>query len=337
MNSKELTKVVSEGVPSDLNRWNALAQANGSLVQSVLFDELQQYFKEVPLYFELWEEGEIAAGVKVYFYENTRIPFVGKFLSRHMLMIGEALVRDSNDPTTGYIQELSDLVYQYMQKMKIVYFRNKGMYDRSDLQLVFPDCAKFQQQEFLNTYIDLTQSTEEIRNRIHSHHQRKIRIAEKLNLQFVQEDNIDAFKDLIIATYQNQTLKGPDLNYLERYYHLLKKQNLAELFFVREGDTCLAGALITFYGKTVYYSFGGTRKTSAGAGVFLHWELIKLFQNRGFEKYFLGTITLKDDYSAGVNRFKNHFDPEKAEISDYLSVFHRKRYEIWQVLVRLLT
>jgi len=337
MNSKELTKVVSEGVPSDLNRWNALAQANGSLVQSVLFDELQQYFKEVPLYFELWEEGEIAAGVKVYFYENTRIPFVGKFLSRHMILIGEVLVKESSNPARGYIQELSGLVYQYIQKMKVVYFRTKGMYDHPDRQLFYPDCPKFQQQDFLNTYIDLKQTTQDIRNRIQSHNQRKIRTAEKLNLTFVQEDNITVFKALISETYRNQTINGPDLNYLERFYQHLKKQDLAELFFVKEGETYLAGALNTFYGKTVYYSFGGTRKTNSGAGAFLHWELIKHYQNRGFEKYFLGTITLKDDYSAGVNRFKSEFDPEKVEICDYKSVFHQKRYEIWQVLVRLLS
>jgi hypothetical protein len=337
MNSKELTKVVSEGVPSDINRWNALAEENDNLVQSTHLDAVQHFFKEVPLYFELWENGEIAAGVKVYFYENTRIPLVGKFLSRHMIMIGEALVREPSSPISGYIQELSDLVYQYIQKKKVVYFRTKGMYDHPDRQLFYPVCPKFLQQDFLNTYIDLKQTIQDIRNRIQSHHQRKIRTAEKLNLQFVQEDNIDAFKDLIFATYQNQTLKGPDLNYLERFYHHLKKQNLAELFFVREGDTYLAGALNTFYGKTVYYSFGGTLKTNSGAGAFLHWELIKHYQNRGFEKYFLGTITLKDDYSAGVNRFKSEFDPEKVEICDYKSVFHQKRYEIWQVLVRLLT
>ena len=65
-----------------------------------------------------------------------------------------------------------------------------------------------------------------------------------------------------------------------------------------------------FHGNTVTYLHGDSNERTKGASNLLHWEIIKIAKNEGYNWYDFGGATLhteKNSKGWGINRFKLRF------------------------------
>ena len=103
-------------------------------------------------------------------------------------------------------------------------------------------------------------------------------------------------------------------------HHWLAPFGSSFVFIVKYQNRPVAGAVIVAIGRRLWYLYGGSVKedrTISGAGVVLHWEIIKWAKNQGYTEYDLQgmpEITGPDDPMYGIYRFKQAWGGELVHL-----------------------
>lgn len=333
-------KVTTEA-PTDVEQWNDLSKKNGNIVQSTYFDAVQAFFDQKPVYFELWQHDRIVAGVKLYLWSSRKLGSLTATLSRAITQFGELIV----DPFIEYERHeitkmLSEAVTHFVFNEGIVNCQVSGYYGGEELILKLPSGAAREESSFNVAMVDLRQSEEVLWSNVHQHHKRQINKALKNDLTFTENTTLEDFIPLLRKSYESTPDKLPNIEYLGHLHNILRKVGGSRIFLVAGAGKPLASALITTFGNTAYYAFGGTEHNSVGAGNLLHWEIIRIMRKEGLTKYVLGQVAPAVDpentkFSVGISRFKRGFGTHEAGSGSTSYVFRRGHHQVWNNLKKL--
>ena len=322
--------------PSSISDWNKLSEKNGNILQSTFYDEVQMFFNLSPIYIEYYVNNQLIAGVKLYYYESKKFPWLYKQLS----LFGEFLFDNENKTIlkSEIDKEFSAEIKQLFRTKKITFFKYSSYYGDEPLNI---DNSSLKRQKWGINYIDIKQSIEEIQANMHSKHRNMINRAKKENLAFHEISEIQILIDLIEKTYLNQTKDMPNKDYIRYLYEKLSVYNKCGIFIVKSGEVILSAALVQLNGKVADYTFGGNIKNNFGAGQFLQYNVILKLKELGYEKYYLGQVADNYDetnkkFSVGISRFKNRFGGKNKEGISIEIVLKKLNYKIWKLMIRLI-
>ncbi len=153
--------------------------------------------------------------------------------------------------------------------------------------------------------INLKASEEELLSLMHHKTRYNIKVAEKNELTFVEEDNFEAFWKLLKQTSEKDKFYTHERDYYVKLLDYFKSGDMqARTYFIKKDNAYLSGMIMLTYGDSVYYLHGAMDRDykSMMAPYLMHWEAMKLFKSRGFMFYDFWGIDSKK--WPGVTRFK---------------------------------
>jgi hypothetical protein len=337
MKSTALIVGLTRSDPADRDEWNTLAESNGNLVQSTLFDPVQGFFRMQPVYLEVRLNGTLVGGVKLYRWEARRARRLSAFLSRSVTQFGELLSGGLNVPLQDIVAVLQRALSLYLQQEGAISFRNSGVYGEGS-RLLAPSVAPRSQREYRVAWVDLHRSLDEIWGGVHDKHRREIRKAEGLGVTVFQDDDVDGFLELLAESYRDQARAGPNPAYVRHAYQILRASDRAHLFFAKHGGERLAGAMVHRYGEIASYDFAGLRRNRVGAGHLLQWTIMQRLRTLGTRRYILGQVsepgTIDGSRFEGISRFKRRFGSQELESSASFYALKPVRHALWSFVTR---
>ena len=323
---------VSHTYPSDIALWDELCLKNSNLVQSTHFDKVQEFYKQKPIYFEVWVDAKLVAGVKMYFWQSEK-NFLTRMISKRLSQFGE-IVYSEEENREWIIELLQNKVIDYLKFNKIVTYVANGFYGGEDLLIALRIKAK-KESRFKIAFVNLDEEEEVLWSKVHSKHRNVIRKAIKNNVSFGSSQDFNSFYSCLESTYDNQEKKPPNREYLLHRYMISKKD--IEIYNSLWNSQLLSGAWVTIYGSSAYYEFGGSFPNSMGAGNYLQWEIIKELKDRKIQKYYFGQIAFDFDsanlkFSEGISKFKIRFGVSSADSYKKTYTLKRIEYALWNAL-----
>lgn len=341
MNESGLDVLVTADGPSNRADWDALAEANGNLLQSTAFDAVQDHYRMRPVYFEARSRGRLAGGVKLYRWEARRARAVTRLFSLSLTQFGELLgPRRGEAVVSEVVDALQAALKAYLRQYPVVSMRISGFYGGRTL-LLAPGSRADWRREYRVAWIDLGRPLEAVWESFHEKHRAEIRKAERLGVQVVRDDDLGAFLELLAESYRDQERTGPSPEYVRHAYQTLRAAGRAMLFFAQHDGQRLAGAMLHTYGDRGSYDFAGLRRNRVGAGHFLQWSIMRACQDAGVRRYTLGQVaapnTSVDPRFEGISRFKRRFGPLEEE--SYAAVYsvRPRRFALWSLATRWMT
>ena len=327
--------------PRDAAQWNELCAANGNLLQSTHYDAVQAFYRQQPVYFELWQGNQLRAGVKLYGWSSRKLGPLTAAISKSAMQFGELVVQGGDpDGDAPWLQaataELGAAVNDYIEREKVVSASVSGYYGGEGLLIEMSAAALQKKRIFEVATVDLEPPKEQMWASLHQMHRRNIKKAEK-NQLVCRGGTFDEFAELLQKTYEATPEKQPNLEFIRHSHERLEKQGFSEIYVAQQGEQLLASVLINRFGKTAYYSFGGNRRNNVGAGHLLHWETLRNLKEAGLTRYILGQVAPEIDpdnekFSVGISSFKRGFGTSDilSGSSDY--IFRKGRNKLWQNL-----
>jgi CelD/BcsL family acetyltransferase involved in cellulose biosynthesis len=330
---------VREAQPSDPVAWDRLAQSQGNLLQSTLYDAVARFHRQQPVYFEIWSGDALLGGVKLLRWRSRRLGPLAA-ISNSLSQFGELLRSDAEAPlnATQAGAALEPVVAAYCDANRIVSFKTNGYYGPEAGLLRLSDTASGPAERFNVGWVALDLPLETLWKRMHKEHRRYVRKAGAASLALSEEDDVQVLIQLLRCTYEDNPGKMPEPAFLREFYGVLR--SAARLFVARDAGRPLACALVLEWGPFAYYAFGGNQKNSLGAAQFLQWELIKRSRARGSTRYYLGQVAPEADlsnlrFSVGISRFKRRFGISEAPTASVVYVRGTLPFRLWNLLVGL--
>jgi hypothetical protein len=330
---------ITHHTPSNILRWNALCEKEGNLVQHTLYDKINEVYDYYPVYFEIYDNDTLLAGVKAFLYVNHKLGSISRFISKRMTIPGECIF-DTPENCPSLKKTLEESLERFIRHHGISETIISGYYGNTDKLIELP--KKYLQTAYLfNTAnIDLTNPEETLWNNLHSKHRNVIRKAEKEEVVFFESDDFPLFKKLLMQTYAAQGHKAYNTNFAELLYNSLKTEKHTTIYFAKHGNDVLSGALLIFLGKKVYYAFGGNIHNSLGAGNYLQWRIFQDLKNKGFGLYCLGQVAIAHDehnqkFSVGISHFKTRFGTFELPAYKHIYIFHPWRNSLFKWLIKM--
>jgi hypothetical protein len=187
--------------------------------------------------------------------------------------------------------------------------------------------------------IDLTQSEETLFGNLNSSHRRKVRLAQKANVQIrIGAEYLAAAYALVRDTFKRSSI--PFMGY-ESFKRIA--DGLAENIkvFVAEHEGVIQGCVIVpFSQHTAYYVYGGSiSEPTAGAMNLIHWEAIRLFRGLGVKRYDFCGVRINPEPGSkqeGLKSFKERFGPELIQGYMWKRSLNPLKAVVYSYAIRLL-
>lgn len=163
---------------------------------------------------------------------------------------------------------------------------------------------------------DLTQSDDELLNKLHHKHRYNIGLAERKGVTIAESHDSGLFWRMLQQTAEHDAFRTHNKNYYEQLLEYFADPAGAirtKLYCAFDGSTPLAGVIMVEYGTIVTYLHGASDRQyrSLMAPHLLHWTLMKQYKQQGFTGYdFWGIDSVK---WPGVTRFKLGFGARHIE------------------------
>ena len=127
--------------------------------------------------------------------------------------------------------------------------------------------------------IDLSQTLEEISQKISSNYRNnKITKAQK-SIRIVSDRSLEEFYDVQKMTFEKQQMRVPySFDFVKNFDSVLEKENARKVFFgIDENEQIHSVAYLTWDEETAYFQMTGSDPIfrNSGAGVLIIWESIK--------------------------------------------------------------
>lgn len=181
--------------------------------------------------------------------------------------------------------------------------------------------------------MDLRQSLDELRDKMHHKTRYNINLAEKKGLSLAMSDDIDTFWNLLRKTTEHDGFSAHPKSYYENLLKNFPSGNVqTRLFLVHQGQEAIAGAIMLTHGTTVYYLHGAMDRNfrATMAPYFMHWRLMQTYKEQGFEHYDFWGIDSRR--WPGVTRFKMGFNGSAIE---YPGAFDLPVSGLWYTAYKL--
>ncbi len=195
--------------------------------------------------------------------------------------------------------------------------------------------------------LDLTKSEDELLKNMHPKTRYNIRIAQKHNVEVVEDNSDKAFETYLRLTRETTKRQG-FYAHTEQYHRLMWKtlqpkmednKLTAHLFLAKYNGEVLVAWILFVYKDTLYYPYGASsneyRETMASN--LMMWTAIKFGKKLGLKKFdmwgALGENPDPKDPWYGFHRFKEGYGPKLVEfIGSYDLVIQPFLYQFYKVL-----
>ena len=193
--------------------------------------------------------------------------------------------------------------------------------------------------------LDLTQSEEELLKNMHHKTRYNIKVAQKHNVEIVEDNSDKAFNEYLKLT--NETTKRQKFYAHTEKYHRLMWETLkskgtetdkltAHLFLAKYNNKILAAWILFVFKDTLYYPYGASSNENREtmASTLIMWEAIKFGKKLGLKKFdmwgALGENPNPNDPWFGFHRFKQGFGAKLTEfVGSYDLVINPMLYKLY--------
>jgi len=188
--------------------------------------------------------------------------------------------------------------------------------------------------------LDLTKSEDELLKNMHHKTRYNIRVAQKHEVQVIEENSDKAFKEYLKLTKET-TKRQSFFAHSEQYHRFMWKTlrgKIAHLFLAKYKGKILAAWIVFVYGGTLYYPYGASSSEhrEVMASNLVMWEVIKWGKKIGLKKFDMwGALELNPDEHDpwfGFHRFKEGYGPKHVEfVGSYDLVIKPFWYELYKI------
>jgi hypothetical protein len=187
--------------------------------------------------------------------------------------------------------------------------------------------------------IDLTQSVENLWDRLHSKHRNVVRNATKKGVEI---RNGLEYMDIAYKLVQD-TLKRSKLRFLghEEYKRFIRGLDGNVKIFIADYQGVPQGcAIVPFSSYGAYYLYGGSIENPlSGAMNLLQWEAIRAFKELGVKRYDFVGVRInpeKKSKQEGIMKFKERFGGQLSQGYMWKYSLHPLKYAVYSRAVRFL-
>lgn len=176
---------------------------------------------------------------------------------------------------------------------------------------------KLRKENFVTSWIDLTQSIEQLRKNTEQKWRNCLNKAEKSNLTIQHETRLQN-KNLFFAHYKehqrSKNYHGPSEKFLRIEFSELEKTNDIFYLWAFHERTPIACMVFTVHGNTVAYRMGWNTESGRtyNAHYLLLWQALLISKERNLKYFDIGGLLPED--SPGITKFKNGLG---GQISNY--------------------
>jgi peptidoglycan pentaglycine glycine transferase (the first glycine) len=187
--------------------------------------------------------------------------------------------------------------------------------------------------------LDLQRPLDEVMASFHEKWRYNIRLAGRKGVSIrISEDKSDlkAFYDILKVTSERDRFLVRDISYFEKMWDVLVPNNWMRLFLGEvEGET-VCGALSYLFGDKCWYTYGASSNAHRNKmpNHLMQWEMIQWAHGQGCRWYDFRGVSCTpddpDDPTAGLNRFKQGFNPRFVKyIGEYDLPLSTVGYAAW--------
>ncbi len=180
--------------------------------------------------------------------------------------------------------------------------------------------------------IDISKSEGEILKQMKPKGRYNIRLAERHKVKIenykmedlvknekLKSNVIGTFYNLVTKTVERERISGRSREYFEKMFDIFSDTDYLGTYIASYSGKPLAASLISFYGDTASYLYGGSSSEhrEVMAPYAMHWRIMRDAKTRGMKKYdMLGRAKPGNEKSkwAGVTRFKEQFGGDAIEV-----------------------
>ena len=225
---------------------------------------------------------------------------------------------------------------------KIVSVQVTGVYGNTEMLLSFKSKAE-EVFNYNSGYVNLCDvNCIDFFNNFNRNTKRNLKKAEENQLVFSELNDNDIFHETLdkIFSQQKPINHPPHKKFTDIFFKMLTGKAHLATHQVKFKNEILAVSLFVISNKNAYSLFGGSVKNEIGAGHFLYYELMKIFQKNNICKFYFGQVSqdkneLNKKFSVGISGFKRGFG--LTEIPTYKKLFIIRPFKnrIWIILLRI--
>lgn len=330
--------------PTNKEEWNQLAESNSNLPQSTFFDEVQLFYKEHPVYFEVRCSGELVGGVKLYLWESRKLGKLTAEISRSVVQLAELISKFPVESSefTQMREQLKKKVISFLKEIKSVTYTAAGIYGRENL-LIELDRKPDSTELFNASYVDLDKPIEEVFTGFNRNTNRNIKKAQSAGVEVVEEEkNIDLFLKKLNIVYDQQVPKQhpPNNDFIRHIFNNLAPKGMVDIHFAKLNDEIISTSLFMKMGQNAYSWFGGSLKNDVGAGQYIYSQLMKKYQLQGIKRFYFGQVAREDDannikFTKGITNFKKGFGLIELKSFRKIYTLNKSKKKIWELLLKM--
>lgn len=278
--------------------WNSRALSRSSISQTVGWALASSTIRNKPLFITVSENNNWVASWLVFMHYSV--------IGRVIEIASEPIINSNQNHEKIYFIMMNILEKLRPARIDYLNFVHSRLSDKDILKkLMFTNIYEY------NTYIiDLNQPLDLIWKGIHKKHRNDIRYAQKVGVTIEETNNVKLFYDLQCETYARSNKKPTSLKLLSVYYNVFASSKIAHIFLARYQGKPLAAVFMLCFGNKVLYFKGATaNQLIRGSANLLHWYLIKLFKQEGYQIYDFGgaLLTSENTKILGIKLFKSRF------------------------------
>jgi len=188
--------------------------------------------------------------------------------------------------------------------------------------------------------LDLSRKEEQLLHEMKPKTRYNIRLSEKKGVRI--EHTIDTAKlkyfwQIMEETVKRDNFSSHPYNYFLNLLSILGKQKSVELVLAYYQNRPIAGAIVSYFGKTAVYLHGASadRLRAVMAPYALQWEIIREAKRKGMKYYDFGGITLNEEKShawSGITRFKKGFGGREVS---FIGAYDLAYDKLWYLTYRV--
>ncbi len=201
-----------------------------------------------------------------------------------------------------------------------------------------------------NFVLDLTKSEDELLKNMHQKTRYNIRIAQKHDVEVVEDNSSEAFNEYLKLTRETTKRQGffaHTLDYHKKQWetlpHTVSTDKLSShLLIAKYKNKILAAWILFIFKDTLYYPYGASssQHREVMASSLIMWEAIKFGKRIGLKRFdmwgALSTNPDKNDPWYGFHNFKSKYGPDHVEyIGSFDLIINSVLYEGYKIANKL--
>lgn len=263
--------------------------------------------------------------------------FLGKFTSRSIIR-GGPLILDNNE-------EVLDIILKEYNKAinkRVIYSQFRNLWDKEGHENIF-ERYNFKFEDHLDILIDLKQSENDLKQRMHKERKHNIRRAINKGTIFKElkePKEIEEAIKLIQETYNRIKLPLAHQSFFKQAYDILFPKKMIRYFGAFNQEKIIGTRIVLLYKEHVYDWYAGSsyKDRNKYPNDFLPWEVVLWSKINGYKIFDFGGAG-KPGKPYGVRNYKLKFGGQLVNYGRYVKIHKpipmkigKLGLKLWQML-----